>query len=89
MSDSPKRPRQAADDGSGAAAVYRAGSDLVKRKGGYVWCPTHQSEAVISLVERQGPRGGIQYVQWCSLVDLEDCGQECVCQLTGRAKDSR
>ena len=54
------------------------------RNGGEVWCPRRKTEALVSVVERDGPHGQLRYVQWCSLIDLDDCGQECMCQLAER-----
>lgn len=64
---------------SAKSTSYRSGSDLVHRKGGAVWCPRRESAAVVSVVERAGPTGEVRYIQWCSLIDLDDCGHECIC----------
>ncbi len=59
---------------------YASRRDIVKRNGGEVWCAKRNREALVSVVERDGPQGQIRYVQWCSLIDLDECGQECMCQ---------
>jgi hypothetical protein len=78
MGQLPARKRDTADLESADHTSYRSGTDLVRRKGGAVWCPRRESDAVVSVVERAGPQGEIRYVQWCSLIDLDDCGHECL-----------
>lgn len=74
------RRSEAVDSGLAECDTRSSGETVVRRQGGVVWCPNRKDEAVVSVIERTGPEGEVRYVQWCSRIGLDDCGQECICQ---------